>query len=125
MLDHYKVPSSPYWECWEHLGTFQIPSGSEKFYNTTDGDTIIASLEKAHILAKDSAFQADIAKMQDLVRKAVAHHDLSKFVELHAMLHDYDYWIVNYPIYYPKIAPSDWSGVKCYFGVINSIKYTD
>jgi len=106
MVKRLRSPSSQYWEAWEHLGTIQYP-GSVPIYNETDGDTVIADLEKVRVLEKDPAFQSDIVKMQELVRQAVQNHDLTKFVELHQMLHDFDYWVVNYPIYYPKLAPPD------------------
>lgn len=84
-------------------------------------DTCIADLEPIRLLIQDPTFQSDVAAMQTLIREAVPNHDLSKFVELHKMLHDFDYWVINYPAYFPLTAPPDWGGITCYYGVLSDI----
>ena len=37
--------------------------------------------------------------------------------ESHKIIHDYDYWAINYPVSL-KIEPVDWGGVNTYFGNI-------
>jgi hypothetical protein len=120
MLAELKSSSSQYWEKWEHIGTIQYPGG-EKFENKTDGATIIANLGKVNNLIKDSALQTDLRNMQDTVNQAVKNHDVSQFVKLHAMLHDFDYWVINYPAYFHKINPPDWGGGNCYYGILSGI----
>lgn len=117
-------PQSIYWEEWEHLGRIQYP-GSEFIDNQRDGDTIVAALEKAAALENDTLFHADLTAMENLVRQAVQNHDLSRLIRYHQMIHDMDYWVVNYPISYPKLAPPDWAGVGCCFHSLSGLQAVD
>lgn len=47
------------------------------------------------------------------------NHDLSECFEAHKILHDFDYWCVNYPISL-KVEPADWGGLNCYYGLIEN-----
>lgn len=48
------------------------------------------------------------------------NRDLSECFEVHKLLHDFDYWIVNYPIGSFFAAPADWGGIDCYYGSIEN-----
>lgn len=49
------------------------------------------------------------------LEQGMNNHDISECFEVHKILHDLDYWIINYPISSFKIAPADWSGINCYY----------
>ena len=55
-------------------------------------------------------------KLQD----AMNNHDLASCFEAHKILHDIDYWVINYPPQYETEMPGpvDWSGINCYFGLL-------
>lgn len=116
-----KSPSNPNWEFWEHTGTVSI-AGEETVDNPRDGDTFIRNLQKIYDIAEDTDLKADIRKMQECVRSAVKNHDVNKLDELHKMLHDCDYWVVNYPVYFEKYAPVDWGGIDVYFNSLQCLK---
>jgi hypothetical protein len=118
-----KSPSSPYWEFWDHTGTVAI-AGEGKVDNSIDGAVWIRDLQKIYNTVQDTDLKADIQKMQDCVRSAVKNHDVDKLNELHKMLHDCDYWVVNYPVYFEKFAPIDWGGTDVYFNCLQCI-HTD
>lgn len=59
--------------------------------------------------------------IKDLIYKlqsGMNNHDLSECFEVHKILHDLDYWIISYPISSFTVAPADWGGIDCYYGLI-------
>lgn len=54
------------------------------------------------------------------LQESIDNHDLSESFEAHKIIHDLDYWCIDYPIGDFKIEPTDWSGIKCYFGLIEN-----
>lgn len=61
--------------------------------------------------------------INDIVSKlqfGMDNRDLSECFEVHKLLHDFDYWIVNYPISSFTVAPADWGGIDCYYGLIEN-----
>lgn len=48
------------------------------------------------------------------------NRDLSECFEAHKILHDIDYWCINYPISSFYAAPADWGGLDCYYGLIEN-----
>jgi len=124
-IKKYSDPNSPGWVFWEKTGTIEIPGYTEKVYNERDGKWYIQQLEEVKTtFAGKTAFADDIAKAQELIDEAVKNHDIKSLWYAHQVLHDIDYWVLNYPIQYPKgvAAPPDWKGVETYFGVIKTIE---
>ncbi|MFZ7121065.1 MAG: hypothetical protein ACOWWH_08965 [Eubacteriaceae bacterium] len=116
-------PESPIWVIWEKTGTIDgddIP-GSDPVFNEYDGDSFIKDLELIKRLVDGDKLKADISVTQKLISFAVKNHDLSALYYAHQMLHDIDYWVINYPIEYPIAAPPSWKGVHTYFGVVASL----
>lgn len=120
-IKKYSDPNSRGWVFWEKTGTIEIPGYTEKVYNEKDGKWYIQQLEgvKATFAGK-TTFVDDITKAQKLIDEAVKNHDIKSLWYAHQVLHDLDYWVLNYPIQYPKgvPAPPDWKGVETYFGTI-------
>lgn len=48
------------------------------------------------------------------------NHDLSECFEAHKILHDFDYWCINYPAGNFSSKPIDWGGIHCYFGLLEN-----
>jgi len=126
-IKKYSDPKSPGWAFWEKTGTIEIPGYTEKVYNEKDGNWYIQKLEEAKKVFTGKAICDDIAKAQDLISDAVKNHDIKSLWYAHQVLHDLDYWVLNYPIQYPKgtAAPPDWKGVDAYFGVIGVLKLNE
>lgn len=55
---------------------------------------------------------------------AVDNHDIKGLWYALQVLHDLDYWVLNYPSHFPKgkPAPPDWKGVNTYFGVTKTLE---
>ena len=124
-IEKYSDPNSPGWVFWEKTGTIEIPGYTEKVYNEKDGNWYIQRLEEVKAAFADkTAFADDITKAQEMISEAVKNHDIKNLWYAHQVLHDLDYWVLNYPILYPKgvPAPPDWKGVETYFGVTKTLK---
>lgn len=52
------------------------------------------------------------------LQKAMDKHDIEGCFKVHETIHDYDYWIINYPVYFDTFPATDWGGVDIYFGNI-------
>lgn len=124
-IEKYSDPNSPGWVFWEKTGIIEIPGYTEKVYNKRDGKWYIQQLEEVKAtFAGKTAFVDDITKTQELIDEAVKNHDIKSLWYAHQVLHDLDYWVLNYPIQYPKgvAAPPDWKGVNTYFGVTKTLE---
>lgn len=118
LLDHVKSlksPDAPYWEFLERTGIIAIP-GEAAVLNEWDKDTITANLKTVGDLIQTSAVKSDFEQMRKTLDDAVEAHDLRGLFSYHEMIHDYDYWVINYPAYYPDAEPPDWAGIEVYFG---------
>ena len=49
--------------------------------------------------------------------EAISNHDLGAVFAVHEYIHDYDYYVINYPVQY-SMTPPDWGGIDEYFGRI-------
>ena len=90
--------------------------------NKYTGVECLQSLEKIKAIVNNQYFSLDIDKARDLMQSAIDIHDLETLYEFHQIIHDLDYWLLNYPIKPFKAAPADWHGVYVYFSVLESYK---
>ena len=111
-----KEPDSIYWEIFtlNRDEVFTDPfTGTQSIDNSYHillelSDRIIEVSKNAALTNAVTAIKADLVK-------AVQNHDIGSIFAVHEQIHDYDYYIVNYPVHY-DLAPPDWSGIHKYFG---------
>lgn len=117
LWDNICSPELDYWQIWERTGEMKV--NGVPIINNMDGDTYIDAIETTiGVLGEENPLTADLRKMQEFMREGVLEHDVTKLYQFHQMIHDCDYWVLNYPIYFDKIAPPDWSGVERYYGTL-------
>ena len=123
-IEKLSDPESPSWVFWERTGTIEIPGYTAKVDNRRSGDTYIQWLENAKQVFTNSKLCDDITTVQKLIEYAVDNRDIKGLWYAHQILHDLDYWVLNYPIHFPvgKPAPPDWKGVDTYFGVTKTLE---
>lgn len=113
--------NSDSWKIWENTGTVNV-DGVNILHNRS-GQTYIDELEEVKmILGNNSIFITDIEKIQQSMQDAVKNHDVAKLFLFHQMIHDCDYWIVNYPIHFDTVAPPDWEAVNFYYDSLFAFK---
>lgn len=118
LAEHVKIlksSSSPFWAYLERTGTISIP-GDSTVWNEWDKDTIIEDLKGISAVIKNETVKSDFKRMEDTLQTAVGQHNLRKVFLYHEMIHDYDYWVINYPVFISAGPPADWGGIKTYFG---------
>lgn len=86
------------------------------------GVECIQNLEEVKLIINDNFFNLDIDKAITIMKEAMDKHDIQKLYEFHQIVHDLDYWLINYPIETFKLPPADWHGIYVYFGVLESYK---
>ena len=56
---------------------------------------------------------------------AIDNHDVSECFEAHKLLHDLDYWCLNYPLDSFDTNPVDCGGISCYYGLIENYNFNN
>lgn len=112
-----KEPDSPYWAKFNMDEPYLDPlSGnivkSDGFYNN------IEDLKKIENIIKEPETKEKIKEIYTKFQIAMDNHDLEGCFKAHEAIHDYDYWIINYPVYFETYPPADWGGITTYFGTI-------
>lgn len=118
LLDHVKIlksSSDPHWEFLERTGVISIP-GEAVVDNQWAKSTILQKLNKVDSMIQDETTKSDFKRMKETLETAINTHNLHKLFAYHEMIHDYDYWVINYPAFYPTDPAPDWGGIEAYFG---------
>lgn len=79
---------------------------------------ILMKMKEITNYIKDEETKNDLVNAYKIWEDGMNNHDIGKLFEVHEIIHDYDYWIINTPLElaYP---PADWSGINIYFGKAN------
>lgn len=110
-----KDSNSPYWEDFTSYEIFTDPFTGTKVDNGGRFLYVLDELEKIKDMIKNKETKEDLQKSYDNLKQGMEEHNLEKCFETHEMLHDYDYWVINTPVYL-ETEPVDWGGVRTYFG---------
>ena len=111
-----KEPDSIYWKRHElkRDEVFKDPiSGTESIDNAYH--IMLGYFETLISLAKDTEIRNALTVMKSDYINAFKFHDIGSLFSVHEVIHDYDYYVVNYPISF-STAPPDWGGLDDYFG---------
>ncbi len=113
-----KEPTSPYWntyitgqEMTDIISGEIFLFGDEYCFNYT-----LNSIKNITKIIKNEKALNDLNSYINTLQEGINKHDLARCFEAHEIIHDYDVWIIEYPIQNLKIEPVDWSGLKVYFG---------
>ena len=112
-----KNSTSPDWEFFTTFGTFTDPFTGVKIEKGRNFLYVLNELEKIKDISNDSKTKNDLNNAYNLLKDGIDNHNLDNCFESHKIIHDYDYWAINYPVSL-KIEPVDWGGVYTYFGNI-------
>lgn len=100
------------WKIWK-----RIPFTGVKIEKGRNFLYVLNELEKIKDISNDSKTKNDLNNAYNLLKYGIDNHNLDNCFESHKIIHDYDYWDINYPVIL-KIEPVDWGGVNTYFGNI-------
>ena len=112
-----KNSTSPYWEQATTFGVFTDPFTGVKIEKGGNFLYVLNELKKIKDISNDIKTKSDLNKAYNLLKDGIDNHNLDNCFESHKIIHDYDYWAINYPVSL-KYDPVDWGGVYTYFGNI-------
>lgn len=118
-----KDSNSPYWEQSNYGGSFTdslTGVGTDKENNCFN--TKLKKLERIKDIVKNEEIKKEFEDIIELFKNAMENHDLSGCFKVHEFIHDYDYYAINYPAYFPTYPPPDWEGINVYFGHLKFIR---
>lgn len=116
-------PDSPAWQLWEdQTAAVQMPGDDGYLVTSYDVNTVISDLQKLVDVVQNEDFLSDLQSIQATIQTAVDQHSIDEMDHFHQLLHDCDYWLVNYGDTL-EIAPPDWDGVNIYFDCLESLRY--
>lgn len=112
-----KEPNSPYWKQFNIDEVFEDPYSGALIKTRGFFDTI-TSLKTIENIIKEAQIKEEIRKIYSDLQEAMNKHDLEGCFKVHEKIHDYDYWLINYPVYFDTFPPADWGGTDIYFGTL-------
>lgn len=123
-IERLSDPHSPAWIYWEKTGPIKLPGETEVVDNKIDAQTYIQQVESIKNKVNNQDFKTDMEVVKHFIAYARDKHNIMGLVYAHQVLHDLDYWLLNYPIYFPpeKGGPPDWAGVNTYFGASATLR---
>lgn len=112
-----KDPNSPYWEQYNNGGSYKDAiTGVAVDVLDYCFNTRLQELVKIKNIIKDEEIKKEFEKIIQEFENAMNNHELASCFKVHEFIHDYDYYAINYPAYYPTFPPADWEGIGVYFG---------
>ena len=116
-------PTSPYWDLYtidnssvEDVVSKVLIGTSDEFSKKINEFTDLANLSNNDILKKDFEDAANY------IEQAKKEHSRLYIYYAYQIIHDYDFFIINYPPYNNLEEGKDYSGVHTYFGKDNLIQ---
>lgn len=91
---------------------------TQTYYQGTLTSTLDSIIELKKQFKNEKVIN-DLTKAEIILREAINNHDLIKVSEVHEIIHDYDYWVVNFPPVELDTEPPDWDGPYTFFGKIS------
>lgn len=116
-----KDSKSVYWTAFTVRGPFNVPNTETIVDSNGRFLIILERIEKLIDIVKDEETQIDFKLIYNTLKEGMDEHDLKKCFEAHEILHDYDYFVINTPVFL-DVAPTDWSGIYTYFGRVTIIE---
>lgn len=111
-----KEPDSRYWDAAITGEKFTDPFSGETYENGYGCfNSALHHVENIINIIKDCETKRRFESIYKDLKSACDNHDIGSIFTVHEYIHDYDYFAVNYPVYY-EMQPIDWGGIDNYFG---------
>ena len=112
-----KESNSVYWELYNNAETITEPNGEKLDFTSNDCFNAIAkNINKIKEIVKDANVKKDFEEIYKRMQNAMENKDIAEMFKIHEKIHDYDYWIINFPAYFDTAPAPDWEGIEIYFG---------
>lgn len=115
--NNLKESNSVYWNLYNNADTITEPNGEKlDFTNDRCFNAVAENINKITEVVKDENIKKNFEEIFRRLQSAMENKDIAEMFEIHKIIHDYDYWIINYPAYFDTAPAPDWEGVETYFG---------
>ena len=118
-----KEPASKYWsiyidgkEITDPFSGVRFEFGEHYCFNY-----VINELEAILDIIQNKDAKEDLLKGLKVLEEGVEKHDIEKIFEAHEYIHDYDVWVVEYPIQGLIAEPIEWKKLSTYFGRVSEL----
>ena len=113
-----KQSNSIYWDLYNEAETITEPTGEELEFSKDSCFRVVANNIKdiANII-KDEKTKEIFNRIYEELNEAMENKDIAELFEIHKQIHDFDYWIINYPARFDVAPAPDWDGIESYFGI--------
>ena len=116
LIENVSFLKEPDSTCWELAITGHgqnVEKGAFSFYG------VMEDIQEISITIKDEKAKMLFEELYEELKKACDNRDVEKIFKVHEVIHDYDYYAINYPAHY-DLQPADWGGIGVYFGHLRS-----
>lgn len=114
-----KQSNSIYWKLYNNAETITEPTGDDlDFTDDNCFRAVAANIKEIANVIKNEEVKEDFNNIYDRLNIAMKYKDLGEMFKIHEKIHDFDYWIINYPAYFDNAPAPDWEGIETYFGTI-------
>lgn len=112
-----KQSNSIYWNLYNEAEIITESTGEGLEFSKDSCFRSVANniIDIANII-KDEETKEIFNSIYEKLNKAMENKDISELFEIHKQIHDFDYWIINYPAYFDDAPAPDWEGIETYFG---------
>ena len=113
---------SLYWSNFIEVGTLEESFLPESVVKNDGGfSKVLEQLNELTNEIQNEQCKNDLKKSCELLKAGINEQDVGKLFEAHTIIHDYDYFVFNYPVSF-SITPLDLDGVQTYFGKVSIIE---
>lgn len=116
LIENVSFLKEPDSTCWE-LAITGHGQNVEKGAFSFNG--VMENIQEISIAIEDEETKMVLKKIYEELKKACDIRDVEKIFKVHEVIHDYDYYAINYPAHY-DLQPADWGGIGVYFGHLRS-----
>lgn len=112
LIENVSFLKEPDSSCWELAITGNgqnVDNGAFSF------NGVMENIQEISITIEDEETKMVLKKLYEELKKACDNRDVEKIFKVHEVIHDYDYYAINYPAHY-DLQPADWGGIGVYFG---------
>lgn len=72
-------------------------------------------------ILKESEGKRDLLEAANLYNEAMNEHSVLKLYNAYKIIHDYDFFVINYPPYWNLPAGQNYAGIDAYFGSVKTL----
>ncbi len=112
-----KDPTSKYWKLYAYSNSIIEDTGIElEFTSEYCFKYVLDNMKSIKDTLQEKESKTVLEEYCIRFENALNKRSIGECFEIHKIIHDFDYFMINYPAQFDKVAPADWEGIRTYFG---------